>query len=53
MTPTELVGRAAAAFTLLAFNSRDVRLQRLASVGTRVAFITHGAATSTWPVLVS
>ena len=51
MTVTELTGWAAAALTLLAFNSRDVRLLRLASVGASVAFITYGAATSTWPVL--
>ena len=53
MTTTELVGWTEAAFTLLAFNSRDARLLRLASIGTRVAFITYSAATSTWPVLVS
>ena len=51
MTVTELTAWAAAALTLLAFNSRDVRLLRLVSVGASVAFITCGAATSTWPVL--
>ena len=51
MTAADLIGWAAAAMTLLAFTSRDVRLLRLASLGASVAFITFGAATETWPVL--
>lgn len=51
MTSIDLIGWAAAALTLLAFTSRDVRLLRCASLGASVAFITYGVASSTWPVL--
>jgi hypothetical protein len=51
MTSIDLIGWAAAALTLLAFTSRDVRLLRCASLAASVAFITYGAASSTWPVL--
>jgi hypothetical protein len=51
MTSIDLIGWVAAALTLLAFTSRDVRLLRSASLAASVAFITYGAASSTWPVL--
>jgi hypothetical protein len=51
MTSIDLIGWVAAALTLLAFTSRDVRLLRCASLAASVAFITYGAGSSTWPVL--
>ena len=51
MTFIDLIGWVAALLTLLAFTSRDVRLLRCASLGASLAFITYGAASSTWPVL--
>lgn len=51
MTSIELTGWAAAALTLVAFTSRDVRRLRLASIGASVAFIVFAAATAAWPVL--
>ncbi len=51
MNTFDWVGWAAASFTLLAFNMRDVLLLRSVSVAASLCFITYGAATSTWPVL--
>ena len=50
-TPFDLIGWAAAAFTLLAFTLRDLRLLRSAAVCASVAFIVYATATNTWPVL--
>ena len=51
MTAADLMGWAAAAMTLLAFSSRDVRLLRLASLGASVAFIIYAMSMASWPVL--
>lgn len=51
MTPVDLTGWAAAALTLLAFTSRDLRLLRTASLGASLCFITYGTASEIWPVV--
>jgi hypothetical protein len=51
MSSIDLIGWVAASLTLLAFTSLDVRPLRCASLGASIAFITLGAASSTWPVL--
>ena len=51
MTPVDLTGWGAAALTLLAFTSRDLRLLRTASLGASLCFITYGTASEIWPVV--